>query len=159
MRSACRGTGLAWPSASTIVTWMRRMTTAGCAAAWRMSAAATRPARKTITSCTSFLAHLGVRLDEVRLVVRRLRIHAPLEIEELDLPEVRRGGFRLDRDVARRHRRAVDLHGRIDRPGRAAAHLRLRVLDHGNAIDDVSDQLVAAHGRLHAHPLVAVRRP
>src|SRR5262245_28130164 len=101
-------------------------------------------------------ARLGVRLDEVGLVVGGLRIAAAFEIEQFDLPEVGWRGLRLDRNVARRQRRAVDLDGRIHRVDGPATDLRLRVLEDGATVDDVPDQFVAVHFRFNAHPLVAV---
>src|SRR6185295_8634891 len=101
----------------------------------------------------SVLAHLRVGLDEVRLVVRRLRIGAALEIEQLDLPEVRRRSFRLDGDIARRERRAVNLDRRIHGVHGAAADLRLGVFEDRLAVDDVAHELVAVHFDFDAHPL------
>src|SRR5262245_20236422 len=85
----------------------------------------------------SIPTRLWVRLDEVLLVIRGLRIHAPFEIEELDLSKVGRRRFGLDGDVAGGHGRPVDLDGRIERLDSPAADLRLGVLDHRAAVDDV----------------------
>src|SRR5687768_4613708 len=49
-----------------------------------------------------------IRLDVVALVVRGLRIHAPLEIQEPHVPEVDRVAFGLERDEARREQLPLD---------------------------------------------------
>src|SRR4051794_32359665 len=54
-------------------------------------------------------AGLRIVLDVVGLVALRLRVLAPFEVEQLDFPEVDRRRLRLDRDVASRQRRAIDL--------------------------------------------------
>src|SRR6478752_9767691 len=46
---------------------------------------------------SALLAGCGVVLDEVCLVARRLGIHAPLEVQDLDLPEVGRRRLGLER--------------------------------------------------------------
>src|SRR5690349_5498865 len=95
------------------------------------------------------LAGRGVVLDEVWAIARRLGIHAPLEVQDLDLPEVGRRRLGLERDVELRHGLPRHEHAGRGVVRRAAAHLGLPVDEHGVAPRDVLDDRVAQHERLH----------
>src|SRR5262245_15524169 len=95
-------------------------------------------------------------LDVVRLEVRRFRIHAAFEVEELNLAEVDRRGFGLYRNVAAGQRRSVDLDLRVRRTCLPASNLGLRVFQHRLSFNDVLDAFVAMREDFDAHPLIAV---
>src|SRR4051812_16835132 len=94
----------------------------------------------------------GVVLDEVRTVRRRLRIHAALEVQDLDFPEVRRRTLRLQRDPVLRERLARYEHAGLGVVRRAAAHLGLAVLEHCVAVRDVLHDGIAEHQRFNTDP-------
>src|SRR5436305_15223417 len=79
---------------------------------------------------SDLLAGRGIVLDEVWAIARRLGIHAPLEVQHLDLPEVRRRRLGLQRDVELRHRLARHEHAGRGVVRRATAHLGLPVDEH-----------------------------
>src|SRR5436305_12539186 len=72
---------------------------------------------------SDLLAGRGVVLDEVWSIARRLGIHAPLEVQHLDLPEVGRRRLGLERDVELRHGLARHEHSGRGVVRRATTHL------------------------------------
>src|SRR6476620_4080402 len=132
---------------------------------WRNIIALRRGPRDRMTEGLKLLpggiglpAGRGVVLDEVWSIARRLGIHAPLEVQHLDLPEVDLGRLGLERDGAADDRLARHEDARVGVVGLTAAHLGLPVDEHRVAIGDVLDDRVAEGERFDPHPLVAVVR-
>src|SRR5678815_3523937 len=78
----------------------------------------------------ALLAGRRIVFDEVCAVARRLGIHAPLEIQHLDLPEVDLRRLGLQGDGAARYRLARHEHAGVGVVRRPAPHLRLPVDEH-----------------------------
>src|SRR5215217_3740603 len=73
---------------------------------------------------SDLLAGRGIVLDEVWAIARRLGIHASLEVQHLDLPEVDLGRLGLERDRPAGDRLALEEHARVGVVRRATPHLR-----------------------------------